>query len=373
MNFSNKYHHLKYMNDVQDIDYLLDEFEQDKDLITHLLKTKPDKLTHEIWTELLANDNNCHVNLKNIEHDIACTHCQHMMQIVDLATYNVGDLFNITMGKKTGDRMIIIENEINNVYLKWASKNKLKGDNFTVKILITWMVEDIFHRADLPHALKMITSFICNHVGYNLYKIPTVKGELCTFEMLLDKKKVGDIVYGALMQLVVILNELNKYQFSLGNAHINSFLFNDTKCNYEYNKNDIVCPYTIVLSDLSKSSLVVNNVLLFPESNKVMGIMNNNFNDIRYKSINNDKYVIDEYVFDTIFDKIKYQIPSIDFYLILLSMREYPVFLETIKKDERCKKLWSFVWGDSTITDEYTILKEIELYKNPMQHILNNI
>lgn len=372
MSYSNKYHHLKYMNDVQDIDYLLDEFEIDKDHIVNALKTNPNEVINDIWTELLAHDNNCHVNLRNVEHDIACTHCQHMMQIVDLANYNVGELFSITLGKRKGERMIIVENDITQLYLKWASKNKIKGDNFTVKILVTWLVEDLFHRADLPHAIKLITSFVCNHAGYTLYKMPTVKSELCTFDMLLNGKKVADIVYGVFMQLVVIMNELKNVQFSLGNAHINSFLFSDSKCNYEYYKKDIVCPYTMVLSDLSKSSIMVNKVLLFPESNKVMGIMNNNFNDIRYKSINDDKYIIEEYVFDTIFDKIKYQIPSIDFYLILLSMKEYPIFVETIKKDERCKKIWSFVWGDKiNDNDDYTILKEIELYKNPMQQILN--
>lgn len=374
MNYNDKYHHLKYMNDVQDIDYLLDEFEIDKDHIVNLLKTKPNEVTSSIWNDLLAQDNGCHSNLKNMEHDISCTHCQHMMQIVDLSNYNIGELFSVTIGKRLGDRMIIIDSEIGPTYLKWTSKNKLKGDNFTVKILVTWMVDDVFHRSDIPHGLNLVTSFICNHVGYSLYKMPTVKGELCTFDMLLDKKKVNDIIYGVLMQLIVIMNVLGNVAFSFGNAHINSFLFSDIPCNYEFKKNDVVCPYTMVLSDLAKSSVMVGNVLLFSESNKVSTIMNNNFNDVRYKS-KGDKYVIEEYVFDTIFDKIKYQFPSIDFYLILLSMTAYPIFVNAIEKDDKCKKLWELVWGDNanTLKDGYDALREVELHKDPTNYVLSNL
>lgn len=368
---SYKYHHLKYMNDVHDVDYLLDEFDTDKDHIVNLLKTNPNEVVISIWNDLLAQDNGCHTNLKNIEHDIACTHCQHMMQMVELGNYNIGELFSITLGKRLGDRMIIVDNETTNVYLKWANKNKIKGDIFTVKILVSWLVEDLFHRSDIPHAIHLITSFICNRVGYSLYKMPTVKGELCTFEMLSDAKKVNAVIYGILMQLIVIMNELQKVQFSFGNPNINSFLFSDIPCNYEYKKNDIVCPYTMVLSDLSKSSLKVNNVLLFPDSNKVASIINNNFNDIRYKS-KGDKYIIEEYVFDTIFDKIKYQFPGIDFYLILLSMKNYPIFVNAIEKDESCKKLWTLIWGDNISNDGYDALK-LELHKDPTNYVLANL
>lgn len=361
------------MNDVQDIDYLMNEFEQDKDNIVYLAKKNPKELVSSIWNELLAYDNNCHVMMKNIEEDIACTHCQHMMQMTDMNQYNVGELFKVTYGKRKGDSMIIVENEIKHVYLKWVSNNKIKGDNFTIKILVTWLVEDLFTSAGLPHALQMVTSFICNHVGYSLYKMPNVKGELCTFGMVLEQKKKDAVVYGILLQLVVIMNELEKVSFSFGNPSINAFLFDGKVCDYDYQKKEIKCPFTMVLSDMSKSSLKINNVLLFP-NNSINSVMNNNFMDSGYKSVANDKYIIKDYLFDIVFDKVKYQLPSIDFYLILLSMTEEPIFMEVVTKNEQCKNLWQLIWGEKVVNEyDFTILKDVELYKNPMQHILNNL
>jgi hypothetical protein len=243
-----KFNDIKYMNDVIETDILLVEYNKNKNYIIKLIENDPKKLVNMIW-KTLTNDKYCTVNMNknnltnNTETDVvSCIHCDNLLEYVGEDLY---DLFLID-----NNTMMITSVEVRNAYLRLVTNNKVKGDNFTVKILVTFYVEHLFKNAKIPHGLNMITSYICNHVGYSLYHMPTVNGELFALSSLvdtLDKNKLNNIMYGIMIQIIVIFHELQKIKYSSGNPSINAFLFSDTVCKYEYDGFLIECDYTMVL------------------------------------------------------------------------------------------------------------------------------
>lgn len=365
-----KFNDIKYMNDVIDTDVLLVEYNKNKMYINKLIEKDPKTLVNILW-KILTNDKYCMIqmNKENMNDNvISCVNCQN---IIELTTENLYDLF-----KFNDDYMMITSCELSLIYLKYVTNNKIKGDNFTIKILVTFYIEHLFKNSKIPHALNMITSYICNHVGYSLYKMPTIEGNLYALSSLvetLDYDILNSIMYSIMIQLIVIFNELHKIKFSFGNPTINAFLFDSKKCNYVYDNFMIESDYTMILSDLSKSSMMVNNVLFFPECNKINNIVNNNFIDIGYQ-LKDNHYIIHDYLIDGIMDYVKYKLPtSVDFYLVILSMVQDPTVYDIIINNEKCNKLWNLIWSGQTIDIKSNSLKNIKLHLNPTNYILTNL
>lgn len=370
-----KFNDIKYMNDVIETDVLLVEYNKNKQYIIKLIENDPKKLATMIW-KTLTNDKYCTVNMnkdnvtqQDAECDIvSCIHCDNLLEYVGDDLY---DLFTIV----EGEHAMITTTDVRNAYLRMVTNNKVKGDNFTVKILVTFYIEHLFKNAKIPHGLNMITSYICHHVGYSLYSMPTVHNELFALSSLvdtLDDVKLNDIMYGIMIQIIVIFHELHKVQFSCGNPSMNAFLFSDTPCKYEYDGFLIECDYTMVLSDLSKSSMVVNNVLYFPECNKMNSVINNNFVNHGH-TVKDKKYVVHEYLLDGVMNYTKYMLPSsIDFYLTMLSLADDPIVYDIIMKNEKCRKVWDLMWSEQNINLDDP-LRDTQLHINPTEYILNNL
>jgi hypothetical protein len=368
-----KFNDIKYMNDVIETDVLLVEYNKNKNYIVKLIENDPKKLINNVW-KILNNDKYCMVNMnkENLLQDdvISCVHCDNLLEYVGDDLY---DLFPLLE-----HYMMITATEVRNAYLRQVSGNKIKGDNFTVKVLTTFYIEHLFKNAKIPHALNMITSYRCNNVGYSLYSMPTVKGELFALSSLVDTLypedplKLNDIMYGILIQLIVIFNELQKINFSFGNPSINAFLFSDKVCKYEYAGFLIECDYTMVLSDLSKSSMVVNNVLYFPECNKVNGVINNNFMTNNF-TVKDKQYVIHEYLLDGVMNYTKYNLPSsADFYLTIVSLAQDPIVYDIIMNNEKCHKVRDLIWSQQII-DLNDPLRNTQLHMNPSEYVFNNL
>jgi hypothetical protein len=383
-------YHINNLNNVQSVDELLQEYKLKNKNIVDLLEKNPDELVKNNW---LYIDNTCQMQMGKYDNDLTsdfmCLNCQQVEHFVSLDEYEIGAPFAF--------KDIMTETKLDSTYLRWVAEDKIKGDNFSIKILVTLYLDKVFSSKKLPHAIKLHNSFICNHSGYTLYTLPNVNQEVCNFECLLqiDTK----CIYGILLQLIVIFKELDKC--CLGNPSIDAFLFDHKACSYTYEKKTIKCPYTIILSDLAKTSVTINNILFLPEYNYIHNIINHNFNkcvDYKTSKDTQNTYTINTECFNEYFDNIKYKFPYIDFYLTLLSMARYEVFYNYVKNNKECQMLWAAIWNnqqdviDKKImeqledmedlkegdqenlgADDISILQGLELYVNPISHIFTQL
>jgi hypothetical protein len=183
-------------------------------------------------------------------------------------------------------------------------------------------------------SINLYTGFICGKQGYLLYEAPLINNQLCNIDCLfdnVDEKILIENSYGILCQFIVIYDVLKSIQFSLGHSNKFSFLFSNKPCSYEYKNININCKYTVYLSDLSYSSVKINNVQYSVDQHINM-MKNNN----AYERKNN-QYRIKDFV--------KNNLPlSIDFYLLLSSLSEDDYFIYIIKESPETYALWKKLW-----------------------------
>lgn len=387
---NDKYHNINNFNEVKSIDDLLDQYENDKATVIKLIEENTTELLNTIYT-FLSIDNTCRKNLnKNNQYaDFSCTRCEELSHIFDFDTYELNEPYIIQSGKLQGLSLIVIENKIDELSLKWTN-NKIKGDNFTIKILITWYIEHLFKCNNIPHALNLYTGFICNNKGYLLYKIPIINNEICNFDCIIEQKCNINIVYGILLQILVIFNELNKINFSYGNPVCSSLLFEEVPCDYNYiydNINyNIKSEYTVKISSLDKSSITVNNIDIFPVCHQINSIINNNFMVKCTDTTNECMFKINPRFLNSTFNHLKYTSPkSIDFYLLIISMMFNEDFFNIVINNEKCYGIWKCIWNDqhkivenkikNNMTDNniFNVLKDIEMFIDPYKNIFNEI
>ena len=187
------------------------------------------------------------------------------------------------------------------------------GDPFTIKTLITWMISKIFNDDNIPNFIQMHTAFICNNIGYSLYdmpgigtiyelhklskyhedkrhKSPKLKGlkhdesiqinfpkhihrGFSPIENINEVARIdsnhrlkSEIANDIIIQLLVIMSELSKINFSHGTPSIHSLIFDDVPVSYVYDNVHIDSQITVKISDMNNSSATFNNVHYFPEN-----------------------------------------------------------------------------------------------------------
>ncbi len=324
-----KYHNINHLENICNIDSLMNEYQKDKLHILDLLKNNPTKLN--LW-ELLGNDTNCRRKMKN-DSDFACSNCTNISKIINLDY--IGEPF--TCGNID---LLLTETKVTRPYLH--VDKKIKGDAFTLKILFLWLIQDTL---TTPNFIELKTAFICNHVGYLLYKAPTINHQLCDFDNL---KKID--LYGILSQIIVIFNELKKINFILGNPSIYSFLFDEKACDYNYQNINIKSDYTLCIADVSQSSAIINGKQITVDH---IGELHQN-NYIKYIEIKEDQYKLKNHY--TIEDVKKKQ--GLDFYLILSSILNTNVII-----DDKSQLIFNQL--------DIKNFPNIWLYKDPVQIVLN--
>ena len=361
----NKYHNIACWDTVLNIDAIMDEYELDKISILDLLENEPHELVRKMWKEnTLCIDNTCQFKMgQNPYSDFACVNCVNMKHIIDLNENTIGEPFNVLTGAMVGNDLLLTETKVPYTYLT-LNHYKMKGDTFTVKILLLWVIERLFSK--LPNAIQLKTAFICNHTGYTLYKAPTIDGELCDFDCLIEKDPAFS-AYGILSQLIVIFNELKNIQFVLGHASIYAFLFDKKPCSFLYQKIAIKNKYTLCLADVAQSSAVIHKVCLSSENNVDELYTSHSKCVVTQKDQFKIKCVSDLYL-----NQIKQKYP-LDFYLVLMSLLRNNVFFETLNKEEEALNLVKQLWDydeivkrvDENDDDDFTLLQDVWLYTDP--------
>ena len=342
-----KYHNITHWEEVLNIDDIMKEYEGDKKKVLSLLKTNPQALT-KIWTEILGNDTQCKMNIFQ-DSKYACANCQNMSHIID--TPNIGEPFVVETGGLVGKLLLLTETKVPYAYLT-INNNKIKGDAFTMKVLMLWIIEDTFI---IPNAIQLKTAFLCNHVGYTLYVAPTINNSLCDFDQIMNLKPS---IYGILSQVIVIFNELKKLNFILGRPSVYSFLFDKKPCSFLYHDKEIKSPYTLFLADVSQSSLTVHGVHLSSDHIDV-------HNYTKCIDIKGDQYKVKSF-----FKITDIQKPGLDFYQTLLSMFESEHFYPQLQNDDKALEIFNRLLPLKDIEND-DILETIWLYKDPVGIALN--
>lgn len=352
-------------DDIVSIDGILNEYKQDKELLSSLYD-KPEELV-KCWKNIFRTDPTCRVKMSQLESDFTCIHCNNMKLFMQDTP--IGNPFKVATGTLVNDYMLITETSVDPYIIK---TNKIKGDEYTIKILLTWYLEKKLKQLNIPF-IELYYGFLCGNHGYLLYNVPTVNHETCnidSFFNMIDEKELIDHIYGILLQFVVIYDVLKDIKFSLGHSDKNSFLISDKPCNYKYKDVDIECKYTLYLSYLANSTVNINNIE-YTTDNSINAIMNDTFDNHFYEKKDN-YYMIKKL--------IKHKLPlSIDLYLLLSSLVEDPYYYHIIKSNEHAFKLWKKFWIDYEIVveklksryenNENDILIGLRLYNEPTEFL----
>ena len=346
-----KYRNIKHWEEVLNIDDIMNEYLNDKKHIISLLEDDPEKLT-KIWKEILCNDDTCQMNMHHVS-DFACANCLNMSHIIDYR--KIGEPFNILTGSLAGQDLLLTETKVPYAYLT-LENNKMKGDDFTMKVLFLWIIEDLFYNK-IPNIVHLKTAFICHNKGYTLYHAPTIDHELCDFDCVLQLESPPSI-YGILSQLIVIFNELKNIEFVFGRPSIYSFLFDKKPCSFLYQQIPIKCQYTLCLANCEKSSAKIHNLYL-SSGNRIGELQTNNY--ARYIEVKEDQYKIKNH-FNI--EEIRKK-PGLDFYFTLLSMYENQDFLQMVREDVDALALINTFWNHEEMIKQGDFSNQW-LYKDPV-------
>ncbi len=285
-----------------------------QDLKNKVLSLSPTQLT-KLWTHYLSNDQHCD----------QCYYCEKLKHIH--LNIVVNEPFSVQTGELVDSFLILTRSEIKKLNV---NQNGCV-DQFTGKILVTWIIEKVFKNLKLPNYITLHMGWVCNHIGYTLYTAPTVNKQLGT---------ISHFDESLLTQLIVIFDALSPFNFRLGIPNIKSLLVNEKPCSYQYKNKKIISPLTLMLGQLNSSSIQnIKNCQLF----------NDAYQHCLY-ILKEDKYKIHHF---DIGDKHHYP-ASIDFYLLLLS----------VKEDVKDLPLYQLMWPDKDNLNDWLYLDPFSVYFN---------
>ena len=327
----NKYHDFECCEWTRGVDTLLFRYKQDREDVTLLIESDPDKLINSIWKSdgPLAIDNGCRCQMGNGENrsPFACAQCKNLRRLIDFRLGGVERPFQIECGESVGKNLIVSSSEITAPFISWdedsarRAKNYVQqynnlticgtpnirdlrcitGDTFTIRTLIMWMISKIFNEKGLPHIPMLHTAFICSGIGYSLYDMPSIGtlSELHKIEAYhnldptvnsinngvetaqnrnaVDSMKSQHFAYTPLknniartiiLQLLVSLLELSLINFSHGTPSIHGLIFTKDPVSYMYDNVHVEGPITLKISDLWNSSATFGDIHFFPKNIK---------------------------------------------------------------------------------------------------------
>lgn len=311
----NKYHDFECCEWTRGIDTLLFRYKQDREEVTSLMESNPDKLINTIWKSdgPLAIDNQCRCQMGNGEQrsPFACAQCKNLRRLIDFRLGGIERPFQIECGESAGKNLIVSSTEITAPFLTWDEDSArrarnyvqqyhnlticgtpnvqnlkcITGDSFTIRTLIMWMIAKRFAEKGLPHIPMLQTAFICSGMGYSLYDMPSIGtiSELHKIETYhnldptTNSMKSQHFAYTPLktevartiiIQLLVTLLELSMVNFSHGTPSIHGLIFTKDPVSYMYDGVHVDGPITLKISDMWNSSATFSNTHFFPKNIK---------------------------------------------------------------------------------------------------------
>lgn len=371
-------------------------------------------------------DNDCRRAMGNGEYKspYSCEKCSEISEITSMRNGEIKS-FEIEAGSKNGDNMIVLkdENPLSKIEIdhkalqRYNQLTKLVGlcnppkTNVELFIAIgTWMngiimsylIESILTKNNIPHCLPIEVGFQCKRVGYS------IRSELPCLISFNPNTITSDGCRSILQQIAITLHALSEYSFIHGSATIDRIhVDTSVDCNYKYNKYNIIGDFIIKIAEYHFSSITVNKTRLFPHPlGRNVNIISalNDFAPIveRKNSLSYD--IEDDSVTntgDTIF-KVTCDAPSLfttmrysgyplfggayDMYSFFISLMSWKPFSDCVRRDIRLSNIWTGMFPnkdqvpkistDSVITCSYRIsehLKDKWLYCNVVEKLLDQL
>ena len=379
------YHDLDHCNTTRGIDKLLAVYDANNNIVTTAVAANPQCLIDNIWssTSPLSMDDDCQCNMGYGDRHTAtiCSQCKNLRRIIDFRTPVDKRPFAVECGVHVGKQLMMASAPVNNPLLVWDCNASARarsyalqqqallscgtpdirgmqcitGDNFTMRVVHTLMINQLFAQKNLPHSVKLHTAFICNNVGYTLNDVPTIGG----FSDL--KQQYGaaswniDDVRSIILQLLVTLTELTAINFSHGNPSINGLLFDTEPVSYSYNGHHIRGRFTLKLANLWQASAKYGNYHYFPHNEGAnMALQRSIFMpEITTKINNSTCSAVNLYRLTAstteIYRAMRHIgfplfVGSFDFYCLLISLMMDAAMYRAVLSDSTLSKLWTELW-----------------------------
>lgn len=311
---TNKYHNLECCDSTRGVDSLLEEYKKDRETLLNYMINDPDTLMETLWKQnsplAIDNDCRCQMGKGDIRSPFACAQCRNIRRLTDFRLGGIERPFTVECGNMSGKELIVSDYDIYGTFLikdEDATKRAkrylqqyqslktcgtpdsltqqcITGDSFTIRTLMLILISKIFSDNAIPNFLHIHTAFICRGIGYTLFDAPDIGG--------IEKLKINDkyididketpqlkssIVRSIITQLLVILLELTKINFSHGTPSIHALVFSSDPVSYKYDDYHVKGPLTVMLSDMWNSSATVNGTHYFPKNVKTNMYLDNKF------------------------------------------------------------------------------------------------
>ena len=419
---------------------LLSEYTSDRITVVSAMQTDPDNLISTIWKETgpLAIDTKCQCQMGKFEirSMYSCAQCKSLRRVVDFES-DIYSPFILKCNNSIPPISMKIERwEIDNPSLSWNSSAAARaqqyinlypelkqcgsegvtsdlrcivGDNFTINALITWKLQEYFDSLALPHITPLYTAFICNDSVYTLKRDTNKDINFCSVE----------VVNSVIGQILVILKELSKVNFSHGSPTLHSLAFNKKAVSYRYENTIIQGPVTVELNNLNHSSATFNNVHYYSQGienslnldvgffvpkicaeffQEDLEINNTNTTNLSVKDVFLKMRAVETCVTGLplcykltgdnkkIYNSLRHIgfplfVGSFDFYSFMLSLMMVKDFYNTVISHPKLTKLWRAMWINNdaaivenmlnTTCDPIDIMKEVRLRCDVVQRIWN--
>jgi hypothetical protein len=389
------YHNIDCCEQTRGIDILLNHYENNRDYVVSLMKTNPKLLIDIIWTRTgpLGIDNECQCQMGNGDRrsPFACAQCKNLQRLIDFRMGGAEKAVQLECGQHAGKNIIVTKTEVLHPFLQWddeatqRAKSYLQqyhsltmcgtpstplscviGDSFTIRTLVLWLIRSQFAEVGLPHCPNLYSVFVCRNTGYSIYEMPNI-GPLSELNKYYQGVFNYTTVRTIIVQLIVMLNELTKINFSHGTPSINGLLFTDEPVSYLYDGVPVQGPITVQISDLWNASASFNGVHFFPKNlqtsihlernifipeiaTKTVSMAyceeNTNLDVCKPNSINMYRLTT---VTMEIYSAIRHigfplYSGSFDLYCFMVSLMCNPTFYDTIINHENLYRLWSMMW-----------------------------
>lgn len=405
-----------------DVDDLLKEFKSELDITLYNVIENSEEFIKNIKNNqsLFLIDKDCMCNLGNniCKTSFSCFHCNLMKRLMNFHNQNTINIpFMIEFGDNSGSYLHIKDTKISKLSLKWDLENSvrartylsrysnynhcgtpkdisnmrnIKGDAFTINTIILWIIEKLFEKNKLNNYLKLYNSFICGKKGYQLLEYP----KLGNFQNFIENRNLtSNDIKQIILQLLLSLKTLSNIHFAHGQPHFSNVYFKDQPCRNSISNIKINSNFTLVISNLEYSSVLLNDLHFSTESSfSELYLQRSIFTpDISIKSIpskfcnkNNKKKNIckigkeETYFYkltnDTIniFDHIRHIgfplfVGTFDFYCFFVSFMTCKLFYDKCMENDKLKMIWQLLWSE----EDYDIVENrIKKYHS---YNLNNI
>lgn len=368
-----------------EIDKLLGYYQSTMNMILKELIKNPINAVNNIWKGIkylhIDDSCDCQMGCRNVRSNYSCYQCKQMKRFINLRDRSLS--FTIVYGKRLGDRMRLVEQQsvLPEMNTYTTISNVISIDTFTLTIVNSLYIEDLFKRKGLPNISRIYSAFICGSNGY--YLTDDIK------QMSLKELVIGPphhshctTVKSLILQLAIMLKELNEIKYA-SKSPLTSIIIVDEPISYKYGSISVQAGFSIKLRNLSEVSLQISGYRLISHHKTQQTFHVAELFDGGPK-ISNGLYKVTVDNNSSLHREREYgRSPintSYEFYCLMTYIMLHEAIFATIKQDKILNSIWVSMWrsGDLLIVERRMrsmIGREGSSidYQNIIDHIIDGI